>query len=580
MTFLKKCLSGIFGLCCGHVLLAQNIGNNRSQKPFVLSGSVGVSSNFFSSNEQFKTRPGFAWNVYGNLVGRTGKWTLPLSFVANQFNNSKSSPFVQVGISPTYQWARFHLGYRYIFFSPLTFEGQSFRGVGVELYPKNFRFAAFYGRLNKAVNEDTSSGRFRVPRYSRTGYGVKVGIGNPMRFIDLIFFHAKDDSNSAAIINSNTRRFLQAQENAVVGASFRLTIAKRWIWTGDGAISGLVQDLSGKKGIDSSDQTLKSFISHFLPGTGNIASHYAAQSSLTFYTNGYNANFGYRRVQPGFKSLGTPYMIDDVELLSMFNNVSMAKGKVNIGTNISQQHNNLSKSLLAELRIRVGNIYINTILGKHFNLNLNFTGYGLRQRNDRNQLPDSLRLNDTLLLRQRVSQYSINPSYNISKGNHIHYINTSVTVQSLKDQNEKTAPLTNSRNLSTSLGYTLAFVQKPYSFSANYLHSRYKQTANSYTSNGGTLSASTQFLKNRRWNVQGSFGFFFNKFNNNNNSNTQKNTSYSLNSGYRGRHHALSIYVSYIYTPTNAINEAINKTIPYAVANKYMYGNVSYNYTF
>jgi hypothetical protein len=580
MSSWKKTGFGVLCICYGHFLWAQGTPNNTTTKTFTLTGSVGASANYYSSNETVQTRPTFSWNVYGNMVGRTGKWTLPLSFVVNQFNNSHSSPYVQAGISPTYnQWARFHLGYRYIYFSPLTYEGQSFRGVGVELYPKLFRFAAFYGRLNKAVNEDTTSGRYRVPQYSRTGYGVKIGIGDATRFIDLIYFHAKDDSSSASIARGSTRDYLQAQENAVVGTTFKLTFAKRWIWTGDAAVSGLVQDLSGKKVVDSSSQTWKGFISKFLPNTGNIASHYATQSSLSFYTRGYTGNIGYRRVQPGFKSLGTPYMIDDIELVSLINNFTTAKGKLNIGTNLSQQHNNLSKSLEAELRTQVGNVYVNTILGQHFNINLSFAGYNLRQRNDRNKLPDSLRLNDTLLLRQQISQYSFVPSYNITKGNNIHYISSNLTLQTLKDKNPKTAAQTNSRNFSSSLTYTIAFINRPYSFSINYLHSRYKQTANSYTSNGATLGASAQLLKSRRWNVQGNFGLFSNKFNNL--SGTQKNTTYSLSSGYQGRHHALNLFVNYIYTPpNNAINEAIAKAIPYALANKYVYGGVTYSYSF
>ncbi|HEY1022917.1 MAG TPA: hypothetical protein VGE06_11425, partial [Flavisolibacter sp.] len=278
------------------------------------------------------------------------------------------------------------------------------------------------------------------------------------------------------------------------------------------------------------------------------------------------------------KSLGTPYMLDDVELVSLVSNFSAVQRKVNIHTNLTQQHNNLDKNLEAELRTRVGNLNVNTIFGQHLNVNLHVAGYGLKQRNDRNNLPDSLRLNDTLLLNQQILQYGISPSYNLTKGNLIHFITGNLTLQKLDDKNRSTASQTNSTNLSTTLTYTLAFIPKAVSFSLTYLHSRYKQTANDYTSNGGTLGASAQLLKSRRLNIQGSVGYYHNRFNN---SNTQKNTSYSLNTAYRGRHHAFSAFAHYIYTPpNNAINEAINRTIPYAVANRNLYGGVSYHYTF
>ena len=577
MFLFKKSIFGFLGLCCGQIAMGQGI-KSGTQKPFTLSGSVGASANFYSSDETVKTRPTFAWNLYGNMVGRTGKWTLPLSFVVNQFNNSNASPYIQAGISPTYQWARFHLGYRYIPFSPLTFEGQSFRGVGVELNPKNFRFAAFYGRLNKAINEDTARGRFRAPQFSRKGYGIKVGIGNERRYFDLLYFHAKDDSSSANLIRPGLFNSLRAQENAVIGPSFRLTIAKQWVWTGDAAVSGLIQDQAGKRRPDTANQRLRKFIGHFLPTNSTLTAHYAAQSLLRFYTRIYNGSIGYRRVQPGFKSLGTPYMLDDVELLSLINNVSALKGKINIGTNVSQQHNNLDRSRKAETRTRVGNLNVNTILTTHLNINANVSGYAIKQRNDRNNFPDSLRLNDSFLVHQQIAQYGFSPSYNMTKGNNIHFVNGNITYQTLKDKNARTAPQTNSNNLSTSLTYTLAFINVPYSISVNYLYSRFRQTANSYKSNGGTLSLSAQLLKNRNWNLQGSFGYFINRFNN---AGKQKNSSYSASTSYQAKHHALNLFANYIYTPpNNPIADAISQAIPYAVASKYLFGGVSYTYTF
>ena len=578
MDYLKAFYCGVLYLCSSHLLEAQEIGSGNKKSAFTLNGGFGASANFYTSNETVATRPSFAWNTYGSFMARTKEVELPFSFVINQYNNSHTSPYIQAGISPTYQWAKLHLGYRNMLFSPFTFEGQSFRGAGLELTPSQFRFAAFYGRLNKAVNEDTSSSSFRLPQYSRTGYGVKVGVGNSNRFFDLIYFHAKDDSSSASIINRSSRNALHAQENAVMGTSFKLTIAKKWIWTGDAAISGLVQDLSGKQSFDSSNETSRKFIKNFLPNNANVLANYAGQSSLTFVTTNFNGNLGYRRVQPGFKSFGTPYMTDDIELISFLSGFSIVNGKVNISTNLSQQHNNLNETLEAEMQTQVGNLNVNAILGQNFNLNLNFSGYNLKQRNDRNELPDSLRLPDSILLRQRIAQYSLNPSYNITNGNNIHYISGNITLQTLKDKNPKTAPQTNSNNLSSSLTYTLALIKQAYSFSFNYLYSRYKQEVNSYNSNGATVGASAQLLKDKTLNMQGSFGLIFNRFNKNI---RQRNMTYSASAGYRAKRHYFSLFANYIYTPpNNAINDAINKTVPYAVASKNLNGGVSYNYNF
>lgn len=573
MSSVKNICCGIICLCYVQFAAAQN-NKTDSKKKFSLRGQIGTSSNFYSSNETVYTRPSFAWNANGNFVARINQVDLPFSFVVSQYNKSNSPAHIQFGMTPTYKWIKLHLGYRYINFSPLTYGGQTFKGVGIELNPKQFRFAAFYGRLNKAFNEDTSAGRSRAPQYSRKGYGFKIGIGNSSRFLDVIYFHAKDDSSSA----TNFKNSVRAQENSVVGSSFKLTLRKKITWTGDMAISGLIQDLGSKKtNLESSNKSLKKFIDHFLPNNPGTLAAYAGQSSLTFNSRKINSSLSYRRVQPNFKSFGTPYLLNDVELIGLNNNLSIAKGKLNINTNLSHQHNNLDNSRPIELKTRTGNVNINALITQRFSVNMNYSGYNLRQKNGNPKIPESLRLSDTVLLKQRVSQLNIAPSYYITKENKIHFINGNISLQSLKDKNPTTAARTNSNNLSASASYTLSLIKKALSFSLNYLYSRYKQESNSYNSNGVTLGTSAQLLKNKNLNINGNFGYYSNKFSN---TGTQKNYSYSANVGYNLRRHSFNLFANYVYSrPNNEIMNAVNKTFPYAVATKNVAGGLSYSYS-
>jgi len=270
-------------------------------------------------------------------------------------------------------------------------------------------------------------------------------------------------------------------------------------------------------------------------------------------------------------------MISDNELFSWLNNFSMLKGKVNVNSTLSQQHNNLARNLVTEMRTQVGNANVNANLSQHLNINFNWAGYNLKQKNGNTETPDSLRINDTLLLNQRIGQFGINPTYNISKGNILHYISSSVSLQTLKDKNKTTALQTNSTNLSTSLNYTMAFMNKPYSFSLSYLYNRYKQLDYAYTSNGATVGTSAQFLKNRSLNIQGNIGYFLNHFSDS----KSKNITYALNAGYNIKHHSFNLFANYVHTPpVNKIIEAINKTYPYAVATKNFGSGITYNYSF
>ncbi len=555
---------------------AQSMQPNPGKIPLFITGQVGTSANFYSSNENIDSRPNYSWNVNGNVLARVNKWSIPASFVINQYGHSNAPAFVQAGLSPSYKWATIHVGYRYMTFSPFTFEGQNFKGLGLELNPKHFRFSTFYGKINRAADQDTSRTTFRLPQFSRKAYAIKAGYGTSSNYFDLILFHAKDDSTSASVITKPA--FPRPQENAVASAAFKITMLKKIILSGDVAVSGQIDDQSSKRIIDTTHQNLKDFMKNFLGGDGTARAGLATQGALSYYFKSYYTNFGYRRVQPNFKSLGTPYMLSDVELLSWNNSVSFLKGKLNVSTNASNQQNNVENTLATELVTRVGNLNVNTILGQHFNVNVNASGYMLKQKDGNLNIADPFKIPDSFRLNQRITQFSFSPGYHVTATDIIHYINSTINLSKLTDRNATTAAFSNSNNLSTSVNYTIAFIKKSISLSLNTLYNKYKQQNNSYTSVGPTVGISAQLLKSKNLNLQGNVGVLFNNYNK---TSKQKNLNYSVNSGYQAKHHSFGLYANYIHTQTNnAITNAINKTFPYAVATQNLSGGVSYNYTF
>ncbi|MBI3719217.1 MAG: hypothetical protein HY252_11580 [Sphingobacteriales bacterium] len=548
---------------------AQDLGNLKKQKPFIISGSIGASATYYNSNEPLATRPPFSWNVYGNFTPTIYGVALPLSFTVSQFGKSYSQPFSQFGLSPTYKWVKLHLGYRNMQFSPLTYEGQSFRGAGIELTPKFFRFAAFYGKLNRKVNEDTTSGRFKVPQFSRNAYGVKIGAGTTNNHIDFIYLHAKDDSSSAKVIN---KKILSAQENSVLGTSFKLTLAKKVIVSSDFAISGLTQDISASQSFNDSAATgLSKLMKPFVKSNASTVADWAGQSTLQLILKGYNTTIGYRRVQPNFKSLGTPYILNDISLLNWMNNFSLSKGKLNISTTVSRQNNNLNKKLATELQTLVGNANVNAMLSTHVNLNMNYSGYNIKQKDGTQVLTDSTRLN------QMIHQLSFTPSYNTIKENKSHTISGNISYMLLDDKNPVSKNFTNSANLSSSANYTLGLIKKSINFTLSGLYNHYKQDTNYYKSYGATIGSSAQLLKNKSLGVQGTAGYLLNR---SSYGNARNNLTFSGNISYHVKHHSLNIYANYIYTPYNPINNIIYNKVAQAVATKNLMGGINYNYSF
>ncbi len=567
LIYLRKAL--IFLLCCYTVgAEGQDLGNIGRQQPFTFHGSVGVTTNFYTSNEPVSTQPPFAWGLYGNFTPTLYGIALPFSFVINQYSNSYTSPFTQFGISPSYKWIKLHLGYRTMQFSPLTFDGQSFRGAGIELTPGKFRFGAFYGKLNKAVNEDTTSGRYAMPQYSRKAYGVKAGVGTESTHFDLIWFHAIDDSSSAMVINKlqNAR----PQENAVLGASLRIAFTRRLIWTADVAISGLTQDLGADKVSIDTTSKLVEMAGKLFPYNASSVAAWAGQTTLALHLKHMNTTLGYRRVEPDFKSLGTPYMLNDIQMLSLSNTLALAKGKLNINTHLAQQHNNLNRKLMSELETFTGNIGVNALLSRHFNLNVSASGYTMLQKDGTAHIRDSARLD------QQILQLSLMPVYNFIKGTQTHSISGNINYSLLHDRNVVTAPSNASKNMSASLTYGWYLTERSLNMSLSGLYNNYTQANNSYSSVGINLGAGAQMLKEKNLSLQGTVGYLFNHYTL---GEAKGNITFSANVNYHVKHHSLGLFANYVITPANKIISAINK-LPYAVTTNNLAGGVSYNYSF
>ena len=550
---------------------AQNLGDLKDQKPFTIHGSLGASAEFYQSNESYPTRPPFAWNINGSLTPSVYGISMPLAFVVTQYGKSYSSPFTQLGISPSYKWIKLHLGYRTILFSPLVFAGQSFLGGGIELTPKGFYIGGFYGLLNKAVQEDTSFAHPIEPQYARIAYGIKIGIGSPKNNFSLSFFHAKDDSGSIKRLQDTLTTILP-QENSVVGSSWHFTFFHRLVWTGDLAAGLLNRDQSYQQ-IDSVGYfKIPTLMKKIMPINWSSVFSYAGQSQLSFTWKTINASAGYRRIAPDFVSLGVPYMLNDLEMVNGSFGGNFDKGRLNANLAFTTQHNNLTHLLASTLITRTGNLSLNAFVSRQFNLNATVTGVQVYQRDGTAPLSDSVRMNQLML------SLSLAPTLSIIDNNYQHTVSASISYTNLDDHNAVTAPLTGGNNISTSLNYALYFSHAYWGLNAAVLYSQYGQGDNRYQSTGINAGLNAQLLSTHRLSLQGSAGYFLNKYSN---SPTGNNTTFSFNGNYSLPHHTLGVYLNYVLTPPINLNPLTTiYHIPIAVNSRNFAGGVMYGFHF
>jgi hypothetical protein len=563
-------------LCCLLVLCsfastAQDLSHLGQQKPFTITGNVGGGYNFFTSNQTAyaSVQPPYSWNLYGNFTASVYSVSLPFSFVINQYGNSYTSPFSQFGLSPTYKWIKLDLGYRYIEMSPFTFSGQSFLGVGLELNPGIFRFAAFYGSLNKAINEDTTSGHLAEPQYGRIGYGIKIGVGTEANHLDFIYFHAKDDSSSIHLFNSNDT--LRPQENTVLGASLKLSFLKKIVWKTDVAASALTQDLAAPvANSDTLTKFLPKLFSHISNYLNSTQTGVAGQSQLSLTLRNFNTSFLYRRVQANFMSLGVPYILSDLADWQWNGGLTLAKGKLNINVNLNDQHNNISQSVASELHTFTGTFTMGGSLSRHVNFAANFTILNTTQG-----AVAGGEVSDSALLDQRVYTVSLTPTFIFgSVTSVLQTLTPTLSYSVLQDNNPYTAPGDEGSTLTGNLSYTCSFVKQAWSLTGSFLYNRYSQDTSLYTSYGINVGGAAQLLKNKVLSLQGTVGYLINDFSQ---GGAQNNVTGSFNVRYTlKKKHSFAAYFNYVVTPPNNLG----LKVPYAVNTTNVGGGVSYNYTF
>ena len=440
------------------------------------------------------------WNIHGSAnVNIYNQLSLPFSFTLGRYGLRGTYPiFKQVGVSPSYKWLRVHLGWRSIQMSKYTLSGNTFLGAGVEMHPGIFRFAAMYGRFQKAmvVNDSLDNVGIRVPTYSRKGYAMKVGIGSDQTFFDVIYFKGKDDPNSLDRLTTDS--LPAAAENAVLGFNMKWKINRRIYFFGEGATSVFTRDVSSQPLVDKSLDIAKNVLT---PRTSTRI-NYAYNAGLNLIYPFGQLRLKYERIMPEFESMGTYYLKDDEERISIAPSFSLLENRLQVNTTLGLQRNNLlnvkketTKNILAH-----GNVTFQ--LNEIFGINMNFSTFDLRQEDG------NTAINDTFRVAQVNSNLSISPYWVWTKDSTLEQnVNVSLNYQTLNDRSPFTKEFTDMTTWFANTNYSRSWLTTGLSLNvgANY---NYIILANlSNVRYGATIGVNKQ-TKDEKWNV--SFSSTFN----------------------------------------------------------------------
>lgn len=465
------------------------IENLKNAKPFDWSGSIAANTNFYRTTGPDQHSNPFNWNLSGNVNFRIMEiFDLPFSFTLGKFQSSYTRPYFQFGISPSYKWAKLHLGNRSLTFNPYTLSGQTFMGVGVELNPKKFRFAAMYGRLRPAVEIDTASGIAITPSFKRTGYGMKIGYGDETNFIDIMYFHAKDDSSSIQSWKDPELQKIQGDAdplvpaaNNVIGVSAKTTLFKKLMIVIDGGISFYDPNLSDiliDPKINSIDLSKKV--------------NWAGKGSISYALKDHNLKFDYERILPGYITMGSPFFNTDMRNLTFSPSGTLAKGKVTYALSTGIQRNNLDnkKTETTQRFILNGNLSVNP--APQWGFDVNYNNFAIDQE------PGAEPLNDSVRIRQVNHTLTVSPRFTVAVDTSaVHSFNLTGTMNDVNDRNIVTKQYGNMKAMMLAFNHTSSFTKRGNSINSGLNYNNIKTAANINTQIGATIGYSQAFFQGK-----------------------------------------------------------------------------------
>lgn len=389
---------------------SQNLDKLGSKDMLKVGGGLNYSSVFYNADGIPNRRQPFTWFLNGNLNVSILDFSLPFTFNYSNNQIAYTQPFNIQSFNPTYKWIKGYAGITAMNFSQYTLAGHIFAGGGVELSPKNFKFAAMYGRLKKAVEFDAVASSDINMSYKRMGWGASAGYEKNGHGIKLIYFAAKDDPNSLQFVPINTN--VTPMENTVISIAGKTSLCKNIKLEAEYALSGLTRNVTSPQDLNTSPKNQIPLL--FQP---NATSQFfsAFKSSIGYGLKNFAINLNYERIEPDYKTLGAYYFNNDLENITIAPSVSMLKGKLNLSLNTGLQRDNLDNSKLNTTKRWVGSFNANYAPNQHWNIMSSYSNFSTFTKQRPQEDPFYKNTLDTLNFYQLSQNAMLSLGYNFGK---------------------------------------------------------------------------------------------------------------------------------------------------------------------
>lgn len=552
--------------------LDDKLKETLKKNPFKISGGISANAVFYNSNVN-QNREAFTYFLNGNLNLGFYNWSMPISYSltnqGSQLGYQVPFKFNRISISPKYKWVKAHIGDSNMTFSPYTYNGLLFTGVGLELTPDiPFKIAVMGGRLNKAIEDDGQEQT--IPAYKRMGYGAYLKWEKDRYKLGLIGFYAKDDYNS--LKQSIDHRGITPQENLVLSMQGSFKLLENLEVFAEFSNSGLINDIRAEKGNFS-----KGISNRFLKSNVSSESFNAYNAGVNLNLKTASLGVKYERIDPGYKTLGAYYFNNDLENITLNTAFNLFKGNINVTANVGRQRDNLDAAKLKQTERWIGSVNTNVKMGEKLMVTASYSNFTMYTNNQLNQFKN---INDNPLALQQpkdsidykqISQnINVNANYILSNKKELtQNINFNYSLNDMVNRENNIVRKGGlNRFHNANLTYSLGFPEKTMSIAASANYTNMYTASKTTNIWGPSASFNKSFMENK---LQTSFGIAYNS--SSSTSISTKVTNFRVNAGYSPwEKHSFNASIIQMFRNTN-------QDIPDKSLNE-LTATIGYNYSF
>lgn len=469
------------------VALPQSDSTQPVQK---FTGNIALAKGFsVVRSQEVASVQNTPWYLTGNLTLTTrAGWTIPLQGVWSSPTNNYGQAYNAIGVSPSYKnWLTLHGGHQNLDFSPFTLEGYTVLGAGFELNPGLLRVGVMAGQFDKAIEPNRPD---RVAAFRRMGYCAKIGVGNDQTYLDVILLHAADDTNS---IQPDSSGYLTPARNAILGLSGRIRASRKLTVELDAAGSAYTNDTRAEGLPVAPVGTWLRHVKYpkLIPVNVSTSIRIAMQASLNYRMKWADLRLRYKRVEPGYQSMGAYYMQNDIERITVAPTLRMFKSQLQVRGSLGWQHDNLTNQKRTRTDRLIGSAGVSHTSEKNMTLDLSVSNYGVTQRAGYRPLNDTTRMSQN----NRSLSGSVFKSW--TQRDKLHNLNASAMYQELQDLNPFTALQNQSRNWNYSLSYIMQNPAAGLDVNISYTYTSSLAAELRYVNHGPTVSMEKKLLKSK-----------------------------------------------------------------------------------